>query len=482
MKLYLQERRAIVKKAIMAIDYSFVLRDRDRFPQGMSQREFRAGLGFGNQKNRDLFLERVSGKAGFYSLPYFERETRKIIYFTRSLRKRFDTFVVLGIGGSALGTAAIMEALSDRLSKKRGRVLVLDNVDPDEFAAAISHLDLEKTVFNVISKSGVTPETLSQFFVVSRLLKRKVGKGWKEQIIITTDPEGGLLRDIARDGEFLSFPVPPIVGGRFSVFSPVGLLPLAFGGVDVNALLEGARFADGINLGTKGEANPVVVLAAIYSHFMEEARKNTFVLFSYSGYLGKLGEWFCQLWAESLGKERRFGGKTERVGQTPVGVVGVTAQHSQLQLYLDGPDDKIYTFIGPGRFKKDFSIRPPFKEARLEFFHETKMGDLFRAEMEATVCSLAVKGRPAVIIEPHERNAFSLGALMFLFECVTALTGKILRINPFDQPGVEYGKRLTKALLDDKMSRDYLDDVDEFKSVKGTCEINMEANWKGSKG
>ncbi|NIS75098.1 MAG: glucose-6-phosphate isomerase, partial [Deltaproteobacteria bacterium] len=98
------------------------------------------------------------------------------------------------------------------------------------------------------------------------------------------------------------FPVPPTVGGRFSVFSPVGLLPLAFGGVDVNALLEGARFADGINLGTKGEANPVVVLAAIYSHFMEEARKNTFVLFSYSDYLGKLGEWFCQLWGESLGK------------------------------------------------------------------------------------------------------------------------------------------------------------------------------------
>ena len=177
MKFLLQERKSIVKKAILSIDYSFVLRDSDRIPQGMSQREFRAGLVFGNQKNRDLFLERVSGKAGFYSLPYFEKETRKIINFTRSLRKRFDTFVVLGIGGSALGTAAVMEALSDRRSKKGGSVLVLDNVDPDKFGAAISHLDFEKTVFNVISKSGVTLVTLSQFFVISRLLKRKVGKG-----------------------------------------------------------------------------------------------------------------------------------------------------------------------------------------------------------------------------------------------------------------------------------------------------------------
>jgi glucose-6-phosphate isomerase len=398
------------------------------------------------------------------------------------LRNRFDTIAVLGIGGSALGTSAVLGALGGRLSKNGGRVLVFDNVDPDKFASAISTLNLEKTIFNVISKSGGTSEILSQFFIVSNLLKRKIGKRWKEHIIITTDPEKGLLRDLARRDEFFSFPVPPSIGGRFSVLSPVGLLPLAFAGVNVNLMLEGARFIDGINLGTKGEANPVIVLAALYYHFMEEAKMNTFVLFSYSDFFIKLGEWFCQLWGESLGKEKRVGGKAENVGQTPVGVTGVTAQHSQLQLYMDGPDDKVYTFIGPGEFNKDFSIRPYRKDGRVEYLYGKKMTDLFRAEMDATIYSLASKGRPIIIIEPRGRNEFAVGSLIFLFECVTALTGKLLKINPFDQPGVEYGKKLTRAMLDDKMSRKFLEDVKEFRKIRGKHAINLEANWKGSKG
>lgn len=470
-----------MKREILKIEYGFALKGNRKGSEGIPSGEFKAGLELGSRKNRELFLERVSGKAGFYSLPYFEKEARKILSFSMNLRKRFDTLVVLGIGGSALGTSAIMGALADRQSRKGGRVLVLDNVDPDKFGSVISTLDLEKTVFNVISKSGMTSETLSQFFFISRRLKRKVGSKWKEHIIVTTDPERGFLRDLAGGGDFFSFPVPPSVGGRYSVFSPVGLLPLAFAGIDVNALLEGARFADGINLGTKGEANPAIVLAAIYYHFMEEERKNTFVLFSYSDFFIKLGEWFCQLWAESLGKERRAGRKIENVGQTPVSVVGVTAQHSQLQLYMDGPDDKVYTFIGPGRFKKDFSINPPGSGKQFGFLRNKKMGDLFRAEMEGTVYALASRGRPVVVIEPSERDAYTVGALMFLFECITALSGKMLSVNPFDQPGVEYGKRLTRVLLDDTMSANISSELEQFKASRKQCAIRLEADWKGSK-
>ncbi len=465
-----------MKKGVLSIDYSFALKDLNRFGMGISHRDLKAGLALGAKKNKELFLERVSGSAGFYSLPYFEKETRKISRFAASLRRRFDTLVVLGIGGSALGTSAVMGALPERTRRKGGRVLVLDNVDPDAFEKAVATLDLKSTVFNVISKSGSTSETLSQFFVVTGLLKRKVGDRWKEHIIVTTDPEKGLLRNLAGKYGFLSFPVPPSVGGRFSVLSPVGLLPLAFAGVNVGSLLEGARYMDGINLGTEKEANPVVLLAAIYAHFMEDTRKNTFVLFAYSDFFVKLSDWFCQLWGESLGKEKKEGGRIDSIGQTPVGVIGVTAQHSQLQLYMEGPDDKVYTFIGPGKFRKDYSIKPLKKDESVLFLSGKKMADLFRAEMDATIYSLASKGRPVIVIEPHVRNEFAIGALIFLFECVTALTGKLLGVNPFDQPGVEYGKKLTRAMLGDKMSIKFLEDIEEFRKVRGRCEINLEAN------
>lgn len=468
-----------MQKNIFSIDYGRAMSGTNGRKQGISRKVLKEMVGHCERKNKEIFFERVAGRAGFYSLPYFEKEARKIVRFSSKLRKDFDTMVVLGMGGSSLGAQAVLGALKDRLPKKGGGVVVLDNVDPDRTSLLLSRLAPERTMVNVISKSGATPETLSQFFLLTRFLKRKVGKRWREHIIVTTDPERGLLRDLVKKYGFLSFPVPPKVGGRFSIFSPVGLIPLGFAGADVNSMLEGARCIDGVSLGAKGEENPVILLSAIYSYFIDEEKKNTFVLFSYSDFFEKFGEWFCQLWGESLGKERRVGRKRENVGQTPVSVRGVSAQHSQLQLYADGPDDKVYTFLGPGKFRKDYSIRPLTRDGDLEFLYNTKLSSLFLAEMEATIGALASRERPIVSILPNERNEFTMGALLFLFECVTVLTGKMIGVNPFDQPGVEEGKRLAKKILAGRRSLGRMSDTGVPGRAEGKDTTSLEVHWEG---
>ena len=461
-------------RKIFTIDYSFALKDLNPLKMGISREDLARRLSLCTKKNRELFLERVSGKVGFYSLPYFDRETRKIERFASNLRKKYEHLFVLGIGGSALGTSAVLGALEDKRGGKGGKVTVMDNIDPDRFIHALSGVNLKKTVFNVISKSGGTSETVSEFLIIADMLRKVSGKRWKEQVIITTDPEKGMLRELVRDEGFASFPVPPAVGGRFSLFTPVALFPLAFGGVRIRDLLEGARFVDGIAMGRRRERNPVLLLSALYSHFIDEDPKQAFILFTYSDFMGKFAEWFCQLWGESLGKIRKEGRKKVHVGQTPVGAKGVTVQHSQLQLYIDGPDDKVYTIIGPGSFRRKVPVRNVFKDKRVSYLAGKGLSDLFMAEMEGTLYSLAGKGRPVILISPEKRDPFTLGGLFYLFECITALTGRVLGVDPFDQPGVEYGKKLARALLGDSSTSSYIEDIGSYEKLKGKCEVALE--------
>ena len=462
-------------KKIFTVDYSFALKELNPLKKGISREELAKRLRLMRVKNRELFLERTSGKVGFYSLPYFGKEARKIKRFAGYLRRRFDRLVVLGIGGSALGASAALSGLEDRLRKGAGEVTIVDNIDPDRLHLLFSSMNLRRTVFNVISKSGGTSETVSEFLLVADRLKKSIGKDWKDHIIFTTDPEKGMFRELVEREGFSSFPVPPAVGGRFSVFSPVGLFPLAFGGVDISSLLEGARFVDGIALGRRGERNPVLLLSALYSYFIDGDPKNTFVLFTYSDFMDHFGEWFAQLWGESLGKVRKVGRRREPVGQTPVSVKGVTVQHSQLQLYSDGPDDKVYTFIGPGSFRRKMPVKNIFKDERVSYLSGKGISDLFMAEMEGTIYSLASEGRPVVLIEPLKRDAFTLGGLFYLFECITALTGRALDIDPFNQPGVEHGKKLAKAMLGDSEPGEFLEEVDYFRKLKGKHRIIVES-------
>jgi len=384
---------------------------------------------------------RRRGEIGFPDLPYFVRDARAIARHAAALAGRFEGLLVLGIGGSALGARALLDALG---GERRGlRVTVADNVDPDLFLPLLDSLPLARTLVVAISKSGGTAETNAQLALVAEVLRRARGDGWRENLVVITDPDRGPLRRLASAEGLVSYAVPPNVGGRFSVLSPVGLFPLAAAGISPTRLLAGARWMDGV-LRAGGAANPVLRAAAVYSHYLTEDPRPVHVWFGYGAGLGAVGEWWQQLWGESLGKRRPDGSS---VGQTPVRAVGVTDQHSQLQLYQDGPADKVYTFVTWARFFHDRRI-PLEGPGAAGFLAGRPLGRLFRSEYQGTVAALRRAGRPVVTLEVGRRDEEHLGALLYFWQWVTAIVGTCAGIDPFDQPGVEAGKAITRALLE----------------------------------
>ena len=310
----------------------------------------------------DAALAAVHASAGTGMLEWMELPDRKpdeLLRFAAENHGRYDCLVVIGIGGSALGATALATALlpfywnelSSTRRRHRPRLYVLDNVDPDETAALLDRLDMERTLVNVISKSGTTGESMAGYLVVRQRLEAIVGShAVKEHLVFTTDPSGGTLRQIGDGMGVPMFDLSPGVGGRFSVLSPVGLLPAALTGMDVQGLLAGARdMAEWIK-DSAGWENPACAFAGVqYLEDVEFARRIS-VMMPYSARLRDVADWYRQLWAESLGKTVDRQGRTVNVGPTPVKGLGVTDQHSQLQLYAEGPDDKIITFLGVGEF------------------------------------------------------------------------------------------------------------------------------------
>ncbi|MCL5966882.1 MAG: glucose-6-phosphate isomerase, partial [Deltaproteobacteria bacterium] len=365
-----------------------------------------------------------------------------------ALKGRFDHLLVLGIGGSALGTKAVWEAVG---GGGRGglRLSVADNVDPDLFVPLLRSLPIDRTLVVAISKSGGTAETNAQLAIAAEALKKASGGSWKDHVVVVTDPRKGLFRKLAEAEGFVSYAVPPNVGGRFSVLSPVGLFPLAAAGISPERLLAGARWMDAV-LRRPGAENPVLHAAAVYAHYMLANPKPVHVWFSYGAGLDRVAEWWQQLWAESLGK-RRPGGAP--VGQTPARAMGVTDQHSQLQLYQDGPADKVFTFVTWAEPRHDRAIPRGGVAPGMETLGGKPLSLLFRSESEGTVGALWKGGRPIVTIEIGRRDEEHVGALLHFWEWVTALVGTMAGIDPFDQPGVEASKVITRALMGDRAYR-----------------------------
>lgn len=372
------------------------------------------------------------------------------------VRKTADNFVVLGIGGSALGPIAVQQALCHLHHNDLGkaatgspRIFVEDNIDPERMVALFDVIDLDRTVFNVITKSGSTSETMAQLLIVTRLLLDKYGEeGVKDHLIATTDKEKGNLIGIAKRFGLRTFVVPDGVGGRFSELCPVGLLPAAVAGVDIRKMLAGAEYMDELCMQAEPEKNPALMLAGLEVLAMEKHGANIGVLMPYADSLKYMADWYAQLWAESLGKKKNVGGETLRFGQTPVKSLGVTDQHSQVQLYTDGPFDKTVTFIGVGSFRAEVEIPHAFDEIPgVAFLSGHTLNELITAERIATEHALTVSGHMNKTIILPEVNEFTLGQLMMLFELQTAFAGELLGIDAFDQPGVEEGKNATYALL-----------------------------------
>lgn len=358
------------------------------------------------------------------------------------IRERFENFVVLGIGGSALGPIAVERALDTGQSGMR--LFVEDNVDPERLSRVFGSLDLKKTMFNVITKSGKTSETMAQLMYAANALD-KAGLPLAEHITATTDESGGdLIRIVQKEGlEY--FIIPADVGGRFSELTPVGLLPAAVCGHDINAMLKGADYMD--KLCTRGENNPAALYALLHVLGMERGI-NISVMLPYADSLKYMSDWYAQLWAESLGKRYDTDGKEVFAGQTPVKALGVTDQHSQIQLYTEGPYDKIVTFLKVDKFREDLTIPSAFKYIEdISFLGGKTFGQLLEAERKATEYALCKAKRPNLTISLSRVDEFSVGALLYFFEMATALAGEMLGINTYDQPGVEEGKLAAFALM-----------------------------------
>jgi len=394
----------------------------------------------------------ASGVVGFVGAATDEKLLSQSVAFAESARGNFDDVVVLGIGGSALGTIALRTALlaygwnALDAAARRGfpRLHVLDNVDPVTIAGLLGRIDLARTLWIVISKSGGTAETMSQFLIVhSRYIE--AGLDPARNFVFVTDPTQGALRPLAQSLGVRALDIPSNIGGRFSVLTPVGVLPAALSGIDVRALLEGAadmaRRCETAELGR----NPAGVYAV--SQWLSDTGhgRTMNVFMPYSDQLRDLADWFVQLWAESLGKVRRDG---EFVGQTPLPALGATDQHSQVQLFMEGPENKTLTFVSVKDRGVDLEISGQFPDVTgVAYLAGHSLAELIDVELRATAGALAKRGRPNLTIAIDRVDPWHLGGLMMLLELATAYAGQLYGVDAFDQPGVELGKQFAYAML-----------------------------------
>jgi len=365
-------------------------------------------------------------------------------------RARYRDLLLLGIGGSALGPAAAATALAhprhDFVSDdRRGapRLHVVDNADPDWLLGTLAVCRPERTLALIISKSGTTPETAASWLIVRQWLESERGKSWREQAVAITDPESGALRQEARKAGLETFPIPGDVGGRFSVLSAVGLVPLALLGVDLTELLEGA-YAAQANFAAKLEENTAARGALARDEWYRAGRRN-WVIMPYSQRLRLFSDWWAQLVAESLGKAKTRSGLVVNAGATPIKALGVTDQHSQLQLYNEGPEDKLVTFVRLQAFTRRAAI--PKTSGPNAYLGGHDLGAVMNAEAEATEEVLTRHGRPALRWTLPVLDGRSLGGLLQNAMLEVALLGELWDLNAFDQPGVEEAKVRTRALL-----------------------------------
>ena len=396
----------------------------------------------------------VDKKMDWRDLPYNQDEIcEDIISYVNQVKDDFEAFVVLGIGGSALGPISVQQAINhpfyNEISREQRKgypkFYVADNVDPEKLVYLFETIDITKTLFNVISKSGSTSETMSQFMIIKEMLEAKLGKDARKNIVCTTDKENGNLIKIAKEENYKTFVIPSGVGGRFSELTPVGLLPAAFCGIDIKAMLKGAAHMDELCKNEDIYKNPAYMYA-ILNYISIKKGKNMCVVMPYADSLKYISDWYAQLWAESLGKKFDNNGNIVNVGSTPIKALGATDQHSQVQLYSEGPNDKIIVFMGVDKYKKSITIPKIYQNIpSLGFLGGITQDELIKTEQIATEFALLKAGKSTMTITLPEVNEFTIGQVLYFFEVATAFMGELLNINAFDQPGVEEGKNATYA-------------------------------------
>jgi glucose-6-phosphate isomerase len=441
----------------MKLSYGRVFSDRLDGVHGLSRGELTALAQRFPEVQAEVRRRRSGGEYGFYGLGNQELAVKSIAGFAEGLGQAYDHVLVLGIGGSALGAKALLNALrpaawnelDDESRDYFPRLTVLDNVDPSSVAGALKRIDPRRVLVNVISKSGGTAETMAQYLVVRAWLEEALGAAVTRHLVFTTDPARGALRELAVREGIATLDVPIDVGGRFSVLSPVGLLPAALVGIDIAALLAGARRALERAEADQLGHNPAALYSALHWAADLRLKARIHVVMPYTDRLREFAEWYRQLWAESLGKAVNRLGRNVESGPTPVGAVGATDQHSQVQLFMEGPHDKVITFLVVENLGDEVAI--PARDQLppdLAYLPGHSLGELLRLEYEATAAALARMGRMSLTLRIPELSGETLGELFMFYQLATGYAGVWYDVDPFDQPGVELGKRLIYAALD----------------------------------
>ncbi len=425
--------------AFVAFDYTNLTAE---VKGGISAREFGEFRPY-LRRAVDNFLE---DPRGFMRLPHTSEFSDPSEVLAGEVHASGATdFIHVGIGGSALGPIALHRALNhpyyNSLPNRSGpRIHFAENTDPATLAAILDVANLSNTWVNVVTKSGSTAETVANFLVVRGALVEALGEdGYAERVVFTTDPGKGHLTQIADREGTRALPIPPDVGGRFSVLTPVGLFPAAVTGFDVAALLKGA--AQCVDEVAEERGNHPALVGAALHYLMDASRgRNVRVMMPYADSLDQLAAWFVQLWAESLGKEDK--------GSTPHAAVGTTDQHSQVQLYMEGPQDKVIEIIEVENHPRDLLIPKAYQDLEgVGYLGGHAMAELLNVECDATRRALREAGRPNCTIKLGKIDEEHLGYLMQALEVQTAIAGSLYRVNAFDQPGVEAGKRITYSRM-----------------------------------
>ena len=435
-----------------------------RFPSALPTEKLNESRPLCEAAHAEILSDRQADILGFYCLP--EQSTKHIADFMAKLNPMFDTMVVLGIGGSALGNKALYTALRTERELPR-KLFVYDNVDPIFLHEILGSINMDSTIFNVITKSGTTAETMAGYMILMDILKQRYPSDYRRRMVITTDQEKGFLRQVIKTEGYESFIVPDNVGGRFSILTDVGLLSSAFTGMDIDELLRGAAAMRDRCETADPLSNPAYLNGLIHFLYFRQG-KNISVMMPYSNALYDFADWYRQLWAESLGKRKDIKNRDIYVGQTPVKALGTTDQHSQVQLYAEGPNDKVFTFLTVENFKHDYlipNLHPDREE--VSYLGGRKLSELLNAERFATEIALSKAMRPNCNIIFPQIDEYHLGEFIMMYEIQTVFAGKLLHINPLDQPGVEAGKIATYALMGKAGFDKERAEIDSYKKELG---------------
>ncbi|MBI1858838.1 MAG: glucose-6-phosphate isomerase [Candidatus Melainabacteria bacterium] len=389
--------------------------------------------------------DQMEAMTGWLNLPHDKKMYKNIAETSKKTldEKKYEHLLVIGIGGSSLGAQALLEGLNtplwSRLSKgkRKGALTIdfIDNLDPQIIRTVLSRLKLNKTLFLIISKGGGTLETIVPMLIAKEWIEEDF---YKQCIFVTTEGKG-LLYKLGNEKNIPMFYIPENVGGRYSVFSPVGLLPASLCGLDILEIQKGIEDADNLCREVNLKTN-IAAIIALSAYFSYASGKNIFVLMPYSTCLKRFVDWFVQLWAESLGKNTK--------GSTPLSAIGATDQHSQIQMFNEGPNDKLICFLKINKHKRDLVVPDfSFESEELKLYANHKVGKILNLELDATRKALGERKRPNILITMPELNEYFLSQVMYHLEFATVLMGNLLGINPFDQPGVELAKKYTKEAL-----------------------------------